>query len=155
MPTSARANNSGKSTSFAAAPGSRGVKKTCRCRHVKKICRWHIFSVDLSGYAAVASILVCTAPSFSPDLSGYAAVAPARSISTSDQKRRIDFLHRPASRLRRAGLARPAPDILLFSFFLPGVTGYARVSGGAAKLYGCPVAVPKISALPYGGRLKF
>ena len=34
-------------------------------RHVKKICQWHIFSVDLSGYAAVASILVCTAPSFS------------------------------------------------------------------------------------------
>ena len=28
------------------------VKKTCRCRHVKKICQWHIFSVDLSGYAA-------------------------------------------------------------------------------------------------------
>ncbi len=28
-----------------------------RCRHVKKICQWHIFSVDLSGYAAVASIL--------------------------------------------------------------------------------------------------
>ena len=43
----------------------RGAKKTCRCRHVKKICQWHIFSVDLSGYAAVASILVCTAPSFS------------------------------------------------------------------------------------------
>ena len=35
----------------------RGVKKTCRCRHVKKICQWHIFSVDLSGYAAVASFL--------------------------------------------------------------------------------------------------
>ena len=44
-------------------------------RHVKKICQWHIFSVDLSGYAAVASFLVCTASSFSPDLSGYAAVA--------------------------------------------------------------------------------
>ena len=43
----------------------RHVKKICRCRHVKKICQWHIFSVDLSGYAAVASILVCTAPSFS------------------------------------------------------------------------------------------
>ena len=28
-----------------------------RGRHVKKICQWHIFSVDLSGYAAVASIL--------------------------------------------------------------------------------------------------
>ena len=53
----------------------RHVKKTCRCRHVKKICQWHIFSVDLSGYAAVASILVCTAPSFSSDLGGYAAVA--------------------------------------------------------------------------------
>ena len=35
----------------------RGVKKTCRCRHVKKICQWHIFSVDLSGYAAVVSFL--------------------------------------------------------------------------------------------------
>ena len=35
----------------------RGVKKTRRCRHVKKICQWHIFSVDLSGYAAVASFL--------------------------------------------------------------------------------------------------
>ena len=46
-----------------------------RGRHVKKICQWHIFSVDLSGYAAVASFLVCTASSFSPDLSGYAAVA--------------------------------------------------------------------------------
>ena len=34
-------------------------------RGVKKTCRWHIFSVDLSGYAAVASILVCTALSFS------------------------------------------------------------------------------------------
>ena len=44
-------------------------------RHVKKICQWHIFSVDLSGYAAVASILVCTASSFSSDLGGYAAVA--------------------------------------------------------------------------------
>ena len=44
-------------------------------RHVKKICQWHIFSVDLSGYAAVASFLVCTASSFSPDLGGYAAVA--------------------------------------------------------------------------------
>ncbi len=32
----------------------------CR-RHVKKICRWHIFSVDLGGYAAVASIWICAA----------------------------------------------------------------------------------------------
>ena len=31
-------------------------------RNVKKICRWHIFSVDLSGYAAVASIWVFTVP---------------------------------------------------------------------------------------------
>ena len=36
-----------------------------------KICQWHIFSVDLSGYAAVASILVCTAPSFSSGLGSY------------------------------------------------------------------------------------
>ena len=28
-----------------------------RGRHVKKICQWHIFSIDLSGYAAVASFL--------------------------------------------------------------------------------------------------
>ena len=35
----------------------RGVKKTRRCRHVKKICQWHIFSVDLSGYADVVSFL--------------------------------------------------------------------------------------------------
>ena len=60
----------------------RNVKKTCRCRHVKKICQWHIFSVDLSGYAAVASILVCTASSFSSDLSGYAAVASIRTYTT-------------------------------------------------------------------------
>ena len=60
----------------------RNVKKTCRCRHVKKICQWHIFSVDLSGYAAVASILVCTASSFSSDLSGYAAVASIRTYAT-------------------------------------------------------------------------
>ena len=53
----------------------RGVKKTCRCRHVKKICQWHIFSVDRGGYAAVASFLVCTASSFSPDRGGYAAEA--------------------------------------------------------------------------------
>ena len=59
----------------------RNVKKTCRCRHVKKICQWHIFSVDLSGYAAVASILVCTASSFSSDLSGYAAVASIRTYT--------------------------------------------------------------------------
>ena len=51
-------------------------------RHVKKICPWHIFSVDLSGYAAVASILVCTASSFSVDLSGYAAVASIRTYTT-------------------------------------------------------------------------
>ena len=44
-------------------------------RNVKKTCQWHIFSVDLSDYAAVASILVCTAPSFSFDLGSYAAVA--------------------------------------------------------------------------------
>ena len=49
----------------------RHVKKTCRCRHVKKICQWHIFSVDLSGYAAVASFLVSTASSFSSDRGGY------------------------------------------------------------------------------------
>ena len=42
----------------------RHVKKICRCRHVKKICQWHIFSVDLSGYAAVASFLVSTALSW-------------------------------------------------------------------------------------------
>ena len=53
----------------------RHVKKTCRCRHVKKICQWHIFSVDRGGYAAVASFLVCTASSFSPDRGGYAAEA--------------------------------------------------------------------------------
>ena len=53
----------------------RNVKKTCLCRHVKKICRWHIFSVDLSGYAAVASIPVYTAPSFSSDHGGYAAAS--------------------------------------------------------------------------------
>ena len=40
-------------------------------RHVKKICQWHIFSVDLSGYAAVASFLVSTASSFSSDRGGY------------------------------------------------------------------------------------
>ena len=41
-------------------------------RHVKKICQWHIFlTCRLSGYAAVASFLVCTASSFSVDLSGY------------------------------------------------------------------------------------
>ena len=44
-------------------------------RHVKKICQWHIFSVDLSGYAAVASFLVSTASSFSSDHGGYAAAA--------------------------------------------------------------------------------
>ena len=49
----------------------RNVKKICRCRHVKKICQWHIFSVDLSGYAAVASFLVSTASSFSSDRGGY------------------------------------------------------------------------------------
>ena len=51
-------------------------------RNVKKTCQWHIFSVDLSGYAAVASILVCTASSFSSDLSGYAAVASIRTYTT-------------------------------------------------------------------------
>ena len=50
-------------------------------RHVKKICQWHIFSVDLSGYAAVASFLVCTALSFSSDLGGYAAVASIRTYT--------------------------------------------------------------------------
>ena len=50
-------------------------------RHVKKICQWHIFSVDLSGYAAVASILVCTASSFSVDLGSYAAVASIRTYT--------------------------------------------------------------------------
>ena len=50
-------------------------------RHVKKICQWHIFSVDLSGYAAVASILVCTASSFSSDLGSYAAVASIRTYT--------------------------------------------------------------------------
>ena len=60
----------------------RNVKKTCRCRHVKKICQWHIFSVDLSGYAAVASILVCTASSFRSDRGGYAAVASIRTYTT-------------------------------------------------------------------------
>ena len=58
----------------------RNVKKTCLCRHVKKICRWHIFSVDLSGYAAVASIPVYTAPSFSSDRGGYAAAASILSL---------------------------------------------------------------------------
>ena len=62
--------------------GRRGsTLKTCRCRHVKKICQWHIFSVDLSGYAVVASILVCTASSFSPDLGSYAAVASIRTYT--------------------------------------------------------------------------
>ena len=51
------------------------MKTACGRRHVKKTCRWHVFSVDPGSYAAVASILVCPAPSFSPDLSGYAAVA--------------------------------------------------------------------------------
>ena len=50
-------------------------------RHVKKICQWHIFSVDLSGYAAVASFLVCTASSFSFDRGGYAAVASIRTYT--------------------------------------------------------------------------
>ena len=44
-------------------------------RNVKKTCRWHVFSSDLGGYAAVASILVCTALSFSSDRGGYIAVA--------------------------------------------------------------------------------
>ena len=50
-------------------------------RNVKKTCQWHIFSVDLSGYAAVASILVCTASSFSSDLGSYAAVASIRTYT--------------------------------------------------------------------------
>ena len=29
-------------------------------RGVKKTCRWHVFSPDLGGYAAVASIWICT-----------------------------------------------------------------------------------------------
>ena len=51
-------------------------------RNVKKTCRWHIFSVDLSGYAAVASFLVRTALFFSSDLGGYAAVASIRTYTT-------------------------------------------------------------------------
>ena len=54
----------------------RHVKKICRCRHVKKICQWHIFSVDLSGYAAVASFLVCTAPSWIPSQSPTVTALP-------------------------------------------------------------------------------
>ena len=54
----------------------RGVKKTCRCRHVKKICQWHIFSVDRGGYAAVASFLVCTAPSWIPSQSPTVTALP-------------------------------------------------------------------------------
>ena len=33
-------------------------------RHVKKTCRWHVFSVDLGSYAAVASILNLKALSY-------------------------------------------------------------------------------------------
>ena len=54
-------------------------------RHVKKICQWHIFSVDLSGYAAVASILVCTASSFSSDRGSYAAAASIRICTASSR----------------------------------------------------------------------
>ena len=47
--------------SFRGSKAERCLRQMKR-RHVKKICRWHIFSVDLGGYAAVASILVSTAP---------------------------------------------------------------------------------------------
>ena len=66
----------------------RNVKKTCRCRHVKKTCRWHVFSVDLSGYAAVASILVCTALPFSSDRGGCAAAASILSLKVPPSPRR-------------------------------------------------------------------
>ena len=52
------------------------VKKTCRCRHVKKICQWHIFSVNLSGYAAVASIRTYTTLSWMPSQSPAVTALP-------------------------------------------------------------------------------
>ena len=73
--------------------GRRGVKKTCRCRHVKKICRWHIFNVDLSGYAAVASILVCTASSFSLRLRRLYPVAVPKISLRHLSRRNFDRCH--------------------------------------------------------------
>ena len=82
----------GGSKEGAAAPswsfGMGSELKTCRCRHVKKTCRWHVFSVDLSGYAAVASILVCTALPFSSDRGGYAAAASILSLKVPPSPRR-------------------------------------------------------------------
>ncbi len=49
--------------------GCRAAARLGDCRHVKKTCRWHVFSADLGSYAAVASIslpphhLVTTPPS--------------------------------------------------------------------------------------------
>ena len=54
----------------------RHVKKTRRCRHVKKICQWHIFSVDLGSYAAVASIRTYTALSWIPSQSPSVTALP-------------------------------------------------------------------------------
>ena len=39
----------------------RKIKTACGRRGVRKTCRWHVFSSDLSGYAAVASILILKA----------------------------------------------------------------------------------------------
>ena len=71
---------------FLASPFGRGGRaqrgrrgstlKTCRCRHVKKICQWHIFSVNLSGYAAVASIRTYTTLSWMPSQSPAVTALP-------------------------------------------------------------------------------
>ena len=45
-------------------------------RNVNKTCRWHIFSSDLGGYVAVASILVCTVPSWMPSQSPAVTALP-------------------------------------------------------------------------------
>ena len=51
---------SGKLFTTAAQRGGWSQRRRWRIkrRHVKKICRWHIFSVDLGGCAAVASVRI-------------------------------------------------------------------------------------------------
>ena len=100
-----------KSVTLASPFGRGGRAQRGRRGSTLKICQWHIFSVDLSGYAAVASILFCTAPSFSVDLGSYAAVASIWVFTVPLRRQALSVTFGDSSPKGRAkGGAAPATD---------------------------------------------
>nr|DAF37433.1 MAG TPA: hypothetical protein [Caudoviricetes sp.] len=78
-------------------------------RGVKKTCRWHVFSLRSRRLCrrSIHLDLQCT----------YSETTPRSRLTPCQLPLRRGSFENVVSGLRRAGVARPALDILLFSFF--------------------------------------